>query len=68
MRALGGGREGRASAVYALCALGELGHVRISNAIRIDPAEVAAFKARSRAIPGSVSPGIDDDIAAARDG
>jgi excisionase family DNA binding protein len=29
--------------VYALCDRGELPHVRISNAIRIDPADLAAF-------------------------
>jgi excisionase family DNA binding protein len=32
--------------VYALCKAGELMHVRVSNAIRIEPAEVEGFKAR----------------------
>jgi excisionase family DNA binding protein len=35
--------------VYALCDRGELPHVRISNAIRITPADLAAFLARFRA-------------------
>jgi excisionase family DNA binding protein len=35
--------------VYGLCDRGELPHVRISNAIRIAPADLAAFLARSRA-------------------
>ncbi len=29
--------------VYALCERGELPHIRISNAIRIAPADLAAF-------------------------
>jgi len=29
--------------VYALCERGELAHVRVSNAIRIAPADLAAF-------------------------
>jgi excisionase family DNA binding protein len=32
--------------VYALCERGELRHVRISNAVRIQPAEVEAFIGR----------------------
>jgi excisionase family DNA binding protein len=35
--------------VYALCARGELPHVRIPNAIRIAPADLDAFIARKRA-------------------
>jgi len=34
--------------VYGLCARGELTPVRVSNAIRVEPGEVEAFKARSR--------------------
>ena len=34
--------------VYALCDRGELPHVRISNAIRIAPADLAAFLAGQR--------------------
>jgi excisionase family DNA binding protein len=34
--------------LYGLCARGELRHVRISNAIRIEPAEVEAFIVRRR--------------------
>src|SRR5262249_14825026 len=34
--------------VYGLCARGELRHVRVSNAIRIEPAELEAFVARKR--------------------
>jgi len=38
------GRLGVCTAtVYALCARGELAHVRISNAIRVAPADLAAF-------------------------
>jgi excisionase family DNA binding protein len=35
--------------VYALCERGELPHVRVSNAIRIAPADLAAFLAGQRA-------------------
>lgn len=34
--------------VYVLCERGELAHVRVSNAIRIAPADLAAFIARAR--------------------
>jgi len=34
--------------VYALCERGQLRHVRISNAIRVEPAEIESFVARSR--------------------
>jgi len=34
--------------VYVLCELGELPHVRIFNAIRIAPADLAAFVAVRR--------------------
>jgi len=34
--------------VYGLCGRGELPHVRISNAIRIAPADLGAFFARPR--------------------
>jgi len=34
--------------VYGLCDRGELPHVRVSNAIRIAPAELAAFLAGQR--------------------
>ncbi len=34
--------------VYKLCDRGELAHVRISNAIRIAPADLAAFVERQR--------------------
>jgi len=34
--------------VYALCGRGELAHVRISNAIRIVPAELDSFLMRNR--------------------
>jgi len=34
--------------IYKLCERGELPHVRISNAIRIDPAELEAFKTAGR--------------------
>ncbi len=34
--------------VYKLCAAGELVHVRISNAIRVSPRELAEFLARRR--------------------
>ncbi len=34
--------------VYALCDRGELPHVRISNAIRIAPADLAAYLAGQR--------------------
>jgi excisionase family DNA binding protein len=34
--------------VYALCERGELVHVRVSNAIRIAPADLAAFVANQR--------------------
>jgi excisionase family DNA binding protein len=32
--------------VYRLCAAGELPHARVANAIRISPADVAAFLGR----------------------
>lgn len=32
--------------VYKLCASGALVHVRVSNAIRVEPAELEAFKDR----------------------
>ena len=35
--------------VYAVCERGELPHVRISNTIRIAPADLAAFLAGQRA-------------------
>ncbi len=38
--------------VYKLCDRGELPHVRISNAIRMVPADLAAFVARSRVSDG----------------
>jgi excisionase family DNA binding protein len=34
--------------VYTLCHQGELPHIRISNAIRIAPADVEAFLSRKR--------------------
>jgi len=34
--------------VYAVCERGELPHVRVSNAIRIVPADLAAFMAGQR--------------------
>ncbi len=34
--------------VYALCERGELPHVRVSNAIRVAPADLEAFIARGR--------------------
>jgi excisionase family DNA binding protein len=34
--------------VYALCERGQLRHVRISNAIRVESAEVGEFMARQR--------------------
>ncbi len=34
--------------MYRLVAVGELAHVRVSNAIRVSPAEVAAFVVRSQ--------------------
>ena len=34
--------------VYKLCDRGELPHIRISNAIRIAPADLAAFIVRQR--------------------
>jgi excisionase family DNA binding protein len=34
--------------VYKLCVRGDLAHVRVSNAIRIEPAELEAFKARNQ--------------------
>jgi len=34
--------------LYALCDRGELPHVRVSNAIRIAPADLAAFLAGQR--------------------
>ena len=37
--------------VYALCGRGELGHVRISNAIRIVPAELQSFLLRNERRP-----------------
>jgi excisionase family DNA binding protein len=37
------------AAVYRLCEFGELPHVRISNAIRVDPEDLASFIARRRA-------------------
>jgi excisionase family DNA binding protein len=37
--------------VYALCGRGELAHVRISNAIRIVPAELESFLMRNRRRP-----------------
>jgi excisionase family DNA binding protein len=36
--------------VYALCNRGELVHVRVSNAIRIEPADLAEFIGRRRAL------------------
>jgi excisionase family DNA binding protein len=36
------------AAVYALCDRGELPHVRVSNAIRVAPADLEAFIARGR--------------------
>ena len=38
-----------AATVYKLCALGELPHTRILNAIRIVPADLAAFVIERRA-------------------
>jgi len=32
--------------VYSLCERGQLRHVRVSNAIRVEPAELDAFIAR----------------------
>jgi excisionase family DNA binding protein len=37
--------------VYALCGRGELAHVRISNAIRIVPAELRSFLLRNQRRP-----------------
>ena len=37
-----------AATVYALCARGELVHVRVSNAIRVAPADFSAFQRRQR--------------------
>jgi excisionase family DNA binding protein len=34
--------------VYALCDRGDLPHVRVSNAIRIAPTDLAAYLERSR--------------------
>jgi len=34
--------------VYALCERGELPHVRVSNAIRVTPDDLAAYLARQR--------------------
>jgi len=34
--------------VYALCERSELAHVRVSNAIRVGPADLAAFLERQR--------------------
>ncbi len=34
--------------IYALCERSELPHVRVSNAIRIAPTDLAAFIARAR--------------------
>jgi excisionase family DNA binding protein len=34
--------------VYALCDRGELPHMRISNAVRVEPVDLAAFIARRR--------------------
>ncbi len=34
--------------IYALCERGELPHIRVSNAIRISPEDLAAFIGRSR--------------------
>jgi excisionase family DNA binding protein len=34
--------------VYALCERGELPHVRISNAIRVAPADLSAYLKRSK--------------------
>jgi excisionase family DNA binding protein len=35
-----------ASTVYQLCERGELPHVRVSNAIRVSPADLAAYLSR----------------------
>jgi len=43
-----------AATVYSLCARGELAHVRILNAIRIAPADLAAFIAERRRGDGSI--------------
>jgi excisionase family DNA binding protein len=40
-----------AATVYKLCASGELAHTRILNAIRIVPADLAAFVIRRRSSP-----------------
>jgi excisionase family DNA binding protein len=40
--------------VYKLCERGELAHVRVLNAIRVTPADLAAFISA----PGKVHPGI----------
>ncbi len=37
--------------VYKLCAAGELVHVRISNAVRVAPADLTAFIACRRGVP-----------------
>jgi len=37
-----------ADTVYRLCERGELRHVRVSNAIRVAPADLEAFIARGR--------------------
>jgi excisionase family DNA binding protein len=34
--------------VYTLCERGQLGYIRISNAIRVEPAEIEAFIARQQ--------------------
>jgi excisionase family DNA binding protein len=34
--------------IYSLCARGELAHVRILNAIRVAPSDLASFVARHR--------------------
>jgi excisionase family DNA binding protein len=48
------GRLGVSTAmVYALAERGELPHIRVSNAIRIAPADVAAFIAARRRLGGA---------------
>ena len=36
-----------ASTVYALCAIGRLPHVRVANAIRVSPDDVAEYLVRA---------------------
>jgi excisionase family DNA binding protein len=49
VRAVAGRLGVSAATVYALCSRGDLAHVRVSNAIRVRPEDLASYVARSRA-------------------